>query len=92
MIKTIGMVFVIGGATVLGWYADRLQILRIQDLEGFRRMLHMLQGEVSYAMTPLPSAIEEIIKRNHTRINVILKELLRLIEEKTGENLAALWK
>lgn len=92
IIKTIGMVFVIGGATLLGWYVDKLQILRIQDLEGLRRMLHMLHGEVSYAMTPLPSAIEEIINKNHTRINIILKELLSLIEAKTGDNLATLWK
>ena len=86
----MGLVLI--GATVLGWYIDRLQILRIQDLEGLRRMLYMLRGEVNYAMTPLPNAIEEIINKNHTRVNVIFQELLKHIDEKTGDNLATLWE
>lgn len=92
LIKVIGMGLVLVSATTLGWYIDRLQILRIQDLEGLRRMMHMLGGEVSYAMTPLPSAIEEIITKNSTRTNVIFKGLLKEIEKKTGEGLASLWE
>ena len=78
-IKTIGMGLILASASILGWYIDRLKVFRIEDLEGLRRMLHMLRGEVSYAMTPLPSAIKEIMGKNHTRVNVIWKELLKLI-------------
>ncbi|HHX61821.1 MAG TPA: hypothetical protein GX707_14125 [Epulopiscium sp.] len=91
-IKTIGMGLILASASILGWYIDRLKVFRIEDLEGLRRMLHMLRGEVSYAMTPLPSAIKEIMGKNHTRVNVIWKELLKLIEAKTGENISSLWK
>jgi len=92
LIKTIGMGFILASATMLGWYIDRLKVFRIQDLEGLRRMLHMLYGEVNYAMTPLPNAMKEIISKNHTRVNVIFKELLDLIEKKSGENISTLWK
>lgn len=92
LIKTIGMGCVLISATLLGWYVDKVQLLRIQDLEGLRRVLHMLHAEVNYAMTPLPSAIKEIIHKNQTRVNVILSELLNLMEEKTGENLSLLWE
>ena len=91
-IKTIGMGLILASATILGWYIDRLKVFRIQDLEGLRRMLHMLRGEVNYAMTPLPNAIKEIMNKNHTRVNRIFKELLNLIEAKTGENISTLWK
>lgn len=91
-IKTIGMGFILASATILGWYIDQLKLLRIQDLEGLRRMLHMLRGEVSYAMTPLPNAIKEIIKKNHTRVNKIFEALLDLIDAKTGQNISYLWE
>lgn len=79
-------------ATLLGWYIDRLKLLRIQDLEGFRRMLHMLYSEVNYSVTPLPLALEEIIGKNESRINCIVIKLLELIEGKTGEGISVLWE
>lgn len=91
-IKTIGMAAILISATILGWYVDRLQILHLQDLEGFRRMLHMLRGEVNYAVTPLPIALKEIMSKNDTRVNCIFKELLSLIENKTGESISLLWE
>lgn len=92
VIKTIGMGCVLISATILGWYIDRLQILRIQDLEGLRRMLHMLHAEVNYSITPLPTALKEIMNKNDTRINFILTELLNLISKKTGESISVLWE
>lgn len=92
MIKTIGMGCILISATILGWYMDRLKILRIQDLEGLSRLLHMLYSEVNYSITPLPTALEEIMAKNDTRINCIFKELLNLIENKTGESISVLWE
>ncbi|HHX62070.1 MAG TPA: hypothetical protein GX707_15380 [Epulopiscium sp.] len=92
IIKTIGMGCILISATILGWYVDRLKILRIEDLEGLRKILHMLHSEVSYSVTPLPMALKEIIEKNNTRINAIFKELLALIETKTGESISILWE
>lgn len=91
-IKTIGMACILISATILGWYMDRLKILRIQDLEGLKRTLYMLRAEVNYCVTPLPVAIREIIDKNHTRVNCIFEKLLRLIENKTGESISLLWE
>ena len=92
LIKTIGMACILISATILGWYIDRVKILRIEDLEGVKRVLQMIHGEVNYAITPLPMALQEIMDKNHTRINCILKELLKLINNKTGENISLLWE
>ncbi len=92
LIKTIGMACVLMSGAIMGWYIDRVQILRIEDLEGLRKALHMLGAEVHYSATPLPAAIAEIIDKNQTRINCIFKKLLSLIENKTGESLSVLWE
>ncbi len=91
-IKTIGMACILISATILGWYIDRLKILRIQDLGGLERAFYMLKAEVNYSVTPLPVAIREIIAKNHTRINCIFEKLLSLIENKTGESISLLWE
>lgn len=91
-IKTLGMACVLASATMLGWHIDRTKLLRIEDLEGFTRMLHMLYSEVNYSVTPLPTALEEIISKNDTRINCIISTLLDLMEEKTGESISVLWE
>ena len=91
-IKTIGMACVLISGTTLGWYVDRLQILRIEDLEGLKKVLYMLMAEVNYSLTPLPTAIKEITDKNQTRINCIFNDLLRLIETKTGESIGVLWE
>lgn len=92
MIKIIGVVCIIISSTLLGWYMDRLQILRIQDLEGFRRALHMLHAEVNYSITPLPIALKEIINKNNTRINCIFIDLIESINDKSGESISILWQ
>lgn len=90
-IKTIGMACILVSSTIWGWYIDRLKIRRVEDLEGLKRALYMLRAEVNYCVTPLPTAIREIIDKNHTRINCIFKKLLSLLESKTGESISYLW-
>ena len=92
VIKTIGMGTILISATILGWYIDRLKILRIEDLDGLRRVLHMLRSEVNYSVTPLPIALKEIMGKNNSRINRIFIKLLSLIEDKTGESISTLWE
>lgn len=90
-IKTIGMACILLSGTILGWYADRVKTRRIEDLEGLKKVLYMLKAEVNYSITPLPTAIGEIIHKNQTRVNCIFQNLLSLIENKTGESIDVLW-
>ena len=90
-IKTVGMLCIIASATTLGWYVDRIKKYRIEDLDDLKKILYMLHGEVAYSITPLPLALKEIISKSQARINCIFKELLKLIDNKTGEGISALW-
>lgn len=92
LIKSIGMAFVLIGATTLGWCIDRVQLYRIEDLEGVRSILYMLHSEVNYSITPLPTALREIIDKSNSRVNCIFTRLLSLIGEKTSESITVLWE
>ncbi len=90
-IKTIGMGCIIVSSAILGLYIDKVKKYRIDDLEDLKKILYMLHGEVAYSITPLPLALKEIIRKSQARIDCIFKELLRLIDNKTGEGISVLW-
>lgn len=92
VIKLAGITCVIVSTTILGWYLDKVQILRIEDLKGLCKILHMLYSEVDYSITPLPLALKEIINKNDTRVKVIFENLLQNIEQQTGEGLSVMWE
>ncbi|NLI89561.1 MAG: hypothetical protein GX366_04055 [Epulopiscium sp.] len=92
LIKSIGMACILIGATTLGWCIDRIQLYRIEDLEGIRSILYMLHSEVNYSITPLPTALREIIDKSNSRVNCIFTRLLSLIEDKTSESITVLWE
>lgn len=87
----ISAFLIIVSGAVLGWYVDRLELYRIEDLEGTRRILYMIYAEVDYCANALPSAIREIVDKNDTRINFIFEYLLVILADNSGDTIAQLW-
>ncbi|MBQ6847183.1 MAG: stage III sporulation protein AB, partial [Oscillospiraceae bacterium] len=58
MIKIIGAIFLIGGATIMGMGASAALTSREKSLKGFLEALHIMHSEIGERLTP----IDELMK------------------------------
>lgn len=63
MLKTIGGLLIISASGLLGMIFSNKLSLRYRELEKLRRLMQMLETEVTYGATPLPAALYNVSKK-----------------------------
>lgn len=92
MIKFIGALLVITSCTALGLYFSTELITRINDLKELKKILILLRGDIEYANTPLPEAVQVLSKRHDGTYKKFLKNISKHLLELNGESFSSIWK
>lgn len=89
--KIIGAFLVIVSSGGMGLYFSLLLKERIKDLKELNKMVIMLRGEIRYASTPLPEAIENILLRTEGELKKFLGKVLEELKKLEGRPFGDIW-
>lgn len=89
--RFIGAFLVIVSSAGIGIYFSTIVKGRLSDLRDLRRDIFMLRGDIKYARTPMPEAIESIAKRNHDHFLGFFRALSEELKELNGCCFAVIW-
>ena len=92
MLKFIGAALVISSCSALGFYFSSELKTRIDNLKELKKLLILLRGDIQYANTPLPEAVQALAKRHEGTYKRFLNNISSRLLELNGESFAAIWK
>ncbi|MDF2951843.1 MAG: hypothetical protein K0S18_1426 [Anaerocolumna sp.] len=91
-IKIIGCILIITSCTGMGWYFSSELKNRISDLRDLRKIIILLRGDIRYANTPLPEAVQALSVRQEGKYKVFLSEIAEKLNELGGKSFQSIWK
>lgn len=90
-VKLAGCILILFSTSGIGFlYAGEL-VRRQEDLCALKTMAIHLRGEIRYAMTALPEAVEHVAKRHDGRLKPFLTEISKRLSERNGESMVQIW-
>lgn len=92
MIKLVGALLVISSSTMLGFYFSNELKTRIHNLKELKKLLILLRGDIEFAKTPLPEAVQTLSKRHDGTFKKFLENISKQLMELKGETFASIWK
>ncbi len=91
IMKLVGCILIFCSTSGIGFlYAKEFEH-RQEDLNSLKTMALQLRGEIRYAMTALPEAVEHIAKRHDGRLQPFLFEISKKLSERSGESMLQIW-
>ena len=92
LFKIIGCIFIISSCAGMGFlFASEIK-RRIEDLKAAKSMALLLRGDIRYAQTALPEALENITKRHDGRLTPFFKKVSKELAQYSGISLAEIWE
>ncbi|MFR5600985.1 MAG: stage III sporulation protein AB [Lachnospiraceae bacterium] len=92
MLKLLGAILLIGGATGMGMGAASRWRERLGLLETLRKMMSLLKGEILYANAPLEEAFYQVGKRSKGPLGELFCRISGRIETQRGEPFFDMWR
>ena len=92
IMKVIGCILVIASSAGVGFYFSGEMRCRIEDLKELRKLIGLLRGDIRYANTPLPEAINSITRRHSGRFNLFFRYISAKLNELSGLTFSSIWK
>jgi stage III sporulation protein AB len=92
IMKIIGCILVIVSSTGMGFYFSNEMRCRIEDLRELRKLIGLLRGDIRYANTPLPEAINSITRRQNGNFNAFFSYVSTKLRELSGHTFSEIWK
>lgn len=89
--KILGSVIVICSCGLIGVYYSNELSTRFKLLKEFKRYMILLQGDIRYANTPLPEAMEKLKRRCEGCFLKFFSELSQQISVYSGETFYEIW-
>lgn len=90
--KIMGCIMVIASSAGVGFYFSTELKSRISDLHELKKLVGLLRGDIRYASTPLPEAINAIARRHTGRFQMFLCFVSSKLDELSGITFATIWK
>lgn len=91
MIKIIGAILLVGGATVLGISASAGITTRARVLAGFSRALNIMNSEIGERLTPLNELMQRLSKATITPLDVFFTQCADEMEKKPDIPFGLIW-
>ncbi len=91
-LKIIGCVLIITSSTGMGWYFSGELKNRISDLKELKKLLFLLRGDIRYANTPLPEAVQALSIRHNGKFKQFLTVIANRLFELGGVSFCNIWK
>jgi stage III sporulation protein AB len=92
IIKLIGCILIITSSAGMGWYFSSELRNRIQDLKELKKIVILLRGDIRYANTPLPEAVQALASRHDGKYKLFLSEITDRLNELGGVSFCTIWK
>lgn len=92
ILKVTGCVFILTSCSGMGWLFGTEIKKRLEDLKSAKTVALLLRGDIRYAHTALPEALENVSKRHEGRLGPFLKRVSRDLREYSGKSFQEVWK
>lgn len=92
VMKIIGCMLVILSSAGMGFYFSSEMRSRIEDLRDLKKLIGLLRGDIRYANTPLPEAINSIHKRHTGNFQSFFRYVSTKLNELSGQTFTEIWK
>lgn len=90
-LKIIGGLLIISASGLLGLFFSNRLSLRYRELEKLRRLMQMLETEVTYGATPLPAALCSISKKSEGLISNFFINISKCLSERSFYTVREAW-
>lgn len=92
VIKIIGCVLILSSCSGMGWYFSSELRTRIKDLKELKKLIYLLKGDIRYANTPLPEAVQALSIRHGGKYKSFLTYISNKLLELSGVTFYEIWK
>lgn len=89
--RFIGCGLIIGASTGMGYLFGAEIRRRLEDLKAAKTIAILLRGDIRYAQTALPEALENVSKRHEGRLAPFFKRVSTDLKEFSGLTLSEIW-
>lgn len=89
--KLIGALLVIFSSGAMGFYFSNELKSRIHDLKELKKIIILLRGDIQYANTPLPEAVQALSKRHSGGYKKFLHNVGKRLLELNGVSFSVIW-
>ena len=76
----------------MGWYFSNELKTRIKDLKDLKKLIYLLRGDIRYANTPLPEAVQALSIRHEGKYRRFLTVIAERLHELGGISFYQIWK
>lgn len=91
-IRIAGCILIIGSSSGMGFlFANEIR-RRVEDLRSAKTIALLLRGDIRYAHTALPEALENVAKRHEGRLSPFLKYVAKELHKFDGKSFQQIWK
>lgn len=90
-LKVVGCILIIGSCTGMGCLFGSEIKRRMEDLKAAKSVAILLRGDIRYAQTALPEALENAAKRHEGRMAPFLKRVSGELKQYSGTSLKEIW-
>lgn len=91
-IRFFGYFLILASSTGLGYYFSSELKNRIADLKDLKKLLFLLRGDIRYANTPLPEAVQALSLRHEGKYKNFLMKVSDRLHELCGISFSAIWQ
>jgi stage III sporulation protein AB len=92
IIKIIGCVLILTSSAGMGLYFSGELKNRINDLKELKKIIFLLRGDIRYANTPLPEAVQALSVRHDGKYKKFLQKISERLYELGGVSFCTIWK
>lgn len=91
-IKIIGCIFIVCSCSGMGMHFSKELRNRINDLREIKKIIYLLKGDIRYAHTPLPEAVQALSIRHEGKYKNFLAVIAKRLQELGGVSFYTIWK
>lgn len=92
IIKIIGCILILTSSAGMGLYFSSELKNRIKDLKDLKKIIFLLRGDIRYANTPLPEAVQALSLRHEGKYKKFLCNISERLNEMGGITFCTIWK
>lgn len=92
IMKIVGSVLVIISSAGMGFFFSNEMKCRIDNLKELKKLISLLRGDIRYANTPLPEAINSITRRQSGSFDSFFHYVSAKLHELSGRTFSEIWR
>lgn len=92
VMKVVGCILIVTSSAGMGWYFSSELKNRISDLRELKKIIFLLRGDIRYANTPLPEAVQALSIRHDGKYKKFLNKISEKLNELGGISFCDIWK